>query len=178
MTNYERKKLTEAVLFILEETGGIDFYHVFKILYFAEAKHLAEWGCRIAADEFRAFKFGPVPVCLYGAIKELDAPGIGLAEELAAVVRFAGEDAPNVLLPARSANLDYLSASELEALRQSIAENKSLTFGQLVSKSHDTAWVAACGGTLSPVDMAKTHHASPEIIEYIEEQQQLASILS
>ena len=44
MTNFESKKLTELVLYILGKTGGVDFYHAFKILYFAEMKHLAKWG--------------------------------------------------------------------------------------------------------------------------------------
>ncbi len=42
MTDYDSKKLTELVLYILCKTGGIDFYHVFKILYFAEMSHLAK----------------------------------------------------------------------------------------------------------------------------------------
>ena len=54
MTNYDSKKLTELVLFILGKTGGVDFYHTFKILYFAEMKHLAKWGNGIGPDEFCA----------------------------------------------------------------------------------------------------------------------------
>ncbi len=178
MTNYDRKKLTEVVLFILNETDGLDFYHVFKILYFAEAKHLADWGCGIVADEFRALRYGPVPMGLYSAIKELNNPGEALAEELAEAVMFAGEDAPNVLLAKRTANTDYLSKTERETLHQSILENKTLTFGQLVHKSHDCAWIAADGGTITSTNMAKAQHASPEMLGYIEEQNQLTAALA
>ncbi len=41
--------------------------------------------------------------------------------------------------PKREADLKYLAKSEIEALEQSIEENKSLTFGQLMRKSHDEA---------------------------------------
>lgn len=182
MTNYDRKKLTELVLFILGKTGGVDFYHAFKILYFAEMKHLAKWGSGIVPDEFCALKYGPVPTQLYDAVKELSHPRMILSEELSEVIQFAGEDAPNVLLPKREANLKYLSKSEIEALEQSIEENESLTFGQLMTKSHDEAWEEAnrrTNGTnvISPVSMARVLNADDAMLEYIEEQMQIESAL-
>ena len=182
MTQFESRKLIEMVLYILERTGGIDFYHVFKILYFAEMEHLAKWGSRIVPDEFRALKYGPVPSTLYAAIKELNTPKIRLAEELAAVTKFAGEDAPNVLLPKQKANLKFLSKSEIEALNKSIDENKSLTFTQLMYKSHDEAWSEANrrvngNNIISPVSIAKILNADEAILEYIEEQLRIDSSL-
>ena len=170
MTNYDSKKLTELVLFILGKTGGVDFYHAYKILYFAEMKHLAKWGS------------GMVPTQLYDAVKELNHPRMILSEELSEVIQFAGEDAPNVLLPKREANLKYLSKSEIEALEQSIEENESLTFGQLMRKSHDEAWEEAnrrTNGTnvISPVSMARVLNADDAMLEYIEEQMQIESAL-
>lgn len=182
MTNYDSKKLTELVLFILGKTGGVDFYHAFKILYFAEMKHLAKWGSGIVPDEFCALKYGPVPTQLYDAVKELNHPRMILSEELSEVIQFAGEDAPNVPLPKREANLKYLSKSEIEALEQSIEENESLTFGQLMRKSHDEAWEEAnrrTNGTnvISPVSMARVLNADDAMLEYIEEQMQIESAL-
>lgn len=182
MTNYDSKKLTELVLFILGKTGGVDFYHAFKILYFAEMKHLAKWGSGIVPDEFCALKYGPVPTQLYDAVKELNHPCMILSEELSEVIQFAGEDAPNVLLPKREANLKYISKSEIEALEQSIDENESLTFGQLMRKSHDEAWEEAnrrTNGTnvISPVSMARVLNADDAMLEYIEEQMQIESAL-
>lgn len=182
MTNYDSKKLTELVLFILGKTGGVDFYHAFKILYFAEMKHLAKWGSGIVPDEFCALKYGPVPTRLYDAVKELNNPRMILSEELSEVIQLAGEDAPNILLPKREADLKFLSKSEIEALDQSIEENKSLTFGQLMKKSHDEAWDEAnrrANGTniISPISMAKVLHADDAMLEYIEEQMQIESIL-
>lgn len=182
MTNYDSKKLTELVLFILGKTGGVDFYHAFKILYFAEMKHLSKWGSGIVPDEFCALKYGPVPTRLYDAVKELNNPRMILSKELSEVIQFAGEDAPNVLLPKREANLKFLSKSEIEALKQSIEENESLTFGQLMRKSHDEAWEEAnrrTNGTnvISPISMAKVLNADDAMLEYIEEQMQIESAL-
>lgn len=182
MTSFDSKKLTELILYILEKTGGVDFYHAFKILYFAEMKHLSKWGVGIVPDEFCALKYGPVPTRLYNAVKELNQPKMALAECLAEVIQFAGEDAPNVLLPKREANLKFLSKSEIESLEQSIEENKSLTFGQLMRKSHDKAWDEAdrrANGTniISPISMAKVLHADDAMLEYIKEQMQIESVL-
>jgi uncharacterized phage-associated protein len=182
MTNFDSKKLTELVLYILCETGGVDFYHAFKILYFAEMLHLAKWGSGIVPDQFCALKFGPVPTKLYNAVKELGNPQMALSEELSKAVKFAGEDAPNVLLANRKANLDFISKSEIEALNQSINENSSLTFGQLKRKSHDAAWDEAnrkVNGTniISPISMAKVLNADQSMLEYIEEQLQIESAL-
>lgn len=105
-----------------------------------------------------------------------------LSEELSEVIQFAGEDAPNVLLPKREANLKFLSKSEIEALKQSIEENESLTIGQLMRKSHDEAWEEANSRTngtnvISPISMAKVLHADDAMLEYIEEQMQIESAL-
>lgn len=182
MTNFDSKKLIEFVLYILGKTGGVDFYHVFKILYFAEMKHLAKWGSSIVPDEFCALKYGPVPSHLYDAVKELGHSRMKLSEELAEVAQFAGEDAPNVLLPKREANLNFLSKSEIDALDQSIAEHESMTFGQLMRKSHDAAWDEAnrrVHGTnvISPISMAKVMNADEAMLEYIEEQMLIEAAL-
>ncbi len=182
MTDFDSKNLTELVLYILGKTGGVDFYLAFKILYFAEMKHLAKWGSGIVPDKFCALPYGPVPTRLYNAVKELNKPRMELSADLAEAVRFAGEDAPNILLPKREANLRFLSKSEIDALDSSIEENESLTFGQLMRKSHDMAWDEAnrrIDGTniISPISMAKVLNADAAMLEYIKEQMQIESAL-
>ena len=182
MTDYDRKKLIELVLYILDRTGGIDLYHTFKILYFAEMKHLAKWGRGIVPDDFCALKFGPVPTMLYDAVKDLNHPQMTLSAELSEVVHLAGEDAPNILLSKRRPNMMYLSDSEIEVLNQSIDENKSLTFDQLMQKSHDDAWAEANRletgiKVISPVSMAKVLNADDAMLEYIEEQMRIEAAL-
>ncbi len=175
MMLFNNNKLIEILLYILCKTGGIDYYHAFKILYFAEMKHLAKWGTRIIPDEFCALKYGPVPTRLYDAVKDLGHPNMELAEELAKVVCFAGDDAPNVLLPQREFDERYFSKSEIEVLNASIEENANLTFGELKRKSHDAAWDEAdrrINGTnvISPISMAKVLNADDAMLEYIKEQ--------
>ena len=182
MNSFEQHRLKAMVLHILNVTGGIDFYHVFKILYFAEREHLAKWGHRMIADDFCALDYGPVPSQLYNAIKVLDNPNSNLASELQVSMKFAGADAPNVMIAKEPADMDYISASEKEALDKSIMENASLTFKQLKEKSHDIAWQEAFSrkrsSKLSLVKMAEAVHADTATLEYIKEQMELEDILA
>lgn len=183
MNKFEQRKIVEVVLYILNKTGGIDFYHVFKIIYFAEMKHLAKWGHRILSDDLCALEYGPVPTMLYDAVKGKNARNTSLADMLKENTRFAGKDAPNVLLPEAPANMNYISKSEKEALDESIAENAHLTFGQLKDKSHDNAWYEAyhrMNGTniISPITMLEVMKADKSIIDYVKEQMELSDELA
>lgn len=169
----EKQKIKEVVLHILNETQGLDYYKIFKVLYFAEREHLGKYGRRIIADQFCALPYGPVPTNLYDAVKDKV-----ISELLADVVKFAGEDASNVLLPKRPCNLEYLSASDIACINNSIKENARLSFFQLKEKSHDLAWENAghCK-VMSSVDMARAFGASEDMLEYIREQENLDRIL-
>ena len=179
MTEFDNNKLTELVLYILEKTGGVDHYHIYKILYFAEMKHLAIWGSGMVPDRFRAFRYGPVPRKLYSALKDLGEHKTELSAMLADAVEFAGDDASNIILPKRAANPQFLSKSEREILDESISENESLSFAQLLEKSHDAAWQEARNGAkyISPLSMARVMNADDTMIEYIEEQLEIQAAL-
>lgn len=174
MTKYEQTKLIQIALYVLQKTGGIDYYHLFKILYFAELKHLEKWGARITQDSFYALDYGPVPTCLYDVVKGCHVSNTDLLKLFSDNIRFAGKDAPNVLLPKTEANMGYISKSEIEALDASIEENANLTFSQLKNKSHDSAWREAYNHAgskaMSSVSMAKASGTDKATLEYILEQ--------
>ena len=182
MNSFEQNRMKAMVLYILNVTGGIDFYHIFKILYFAEREHLAKWGHRMIPDDFCALDYGPVPSQLYNAIKVLDNPDTKLASQLHVSMTFAGADAPNVIIAKESADMEYISLSEKESLDKSIKENAALTFSQLKDKSHDIAWQEAFSikrsAKLSLVKMAEAAHADKATMEYIKEQLELEDILA
>ena len=181
MTQFDKKSFIETMLYILNATKGIDIYHVLKILYFAEQKHLVKWGSRMTADDFRAYEYGPVADQLYHAIRNSRKLDKELPEMLQQVAHFAGDDAPNVLLAKREANLDFLSQSERECLDESIKENAGLTFDELKRKSHDSAWQEAYEGNddlMSVVSIAKAAGANEAMLEYIEDQLEIERALA
>ena len=180
MTKFQRQELIEMVLYILHKTGGIDLYHVLKILYFAEQKHLLEWGTKMVPDDFHAYEYGPVPDQLYKAIHNNPKYGCELPKLFAEAVRFAGDDAPNVLLAKREPDMEWLSQADVECLDASISENGGLSFSQLLEKSHDKAWLEAWTSaqagnddTMNTVSIARAAGADEGLLEYIKEQMEI-----
>jgi len=137
MTREEKEKITEIVCYILNKTGGVDVYHLLKIVYFSELKHLRKWGRRITTDDICALDYGPVPSKLYDGINKKDKE---FNEMLQGVFSFASQEARSIMLPKRQPDLDWLSKSEIDALDESIEENAQSTFSQLMNKSHDEIW--------------------------------------
>ncbi|MFO7668897.1 MAG: Panacea domain-containing protein, partial [Bacteroidales bacterium] len=70
---YDRNKAKEAVLYIVSKLRYSDLHSVFKALYFAEKKHIAEYGRSITGDRFIAMNYGPVPSRIYDHCKESKA---------------------------------------------------------------------------------------------------------
>lgn len=179
MTLFDKEKLIEVVLYIIYTTQGLDYYHIFKILYFAQQKHLCKWGSRIVEDDFVAMEYGPVPTELYSAVCNKECYAKELIPLFTKAIKFAGKDAPNTLLPKREPNMEYLSPADIESLNESIAENKGLSFGELVNKSHDSAWYATRDCDIISVgDIAKAGGASDGFIEYINEQEFIQKALA
>jgi len=181
MDEFEMKKLTEVILYILHKTRTIDYYHLFKILYFAEREHLAKWGFRITSDTFFALQYGPVPTLLYDAIKG-DFQGHELNKILKDAIDVGAEDASNFVSSKRLPNEDYISKSEKEALDNSINENKNLSFDELMNKSHDAAYKEASKKNvgykcIKEVSMAKAGGAGEGMLEYIDNQMMIDAAL-
>lgn len=179
MTQFDKEKLIEVVLYIINATKGMDYYHVFKILYFAQQKHLCKWGSRIVADDFVAMEYGPVPTELYSAVRNKDLYAKELISLFAEAIEVTGKDASNTLLPKREPNMDYLSPADIESLKESIAENKGLSFDELVEKSHDSAWHATNNCCVMSVgNIAKAGGANDGFVDYINEQEFIQKALS
>lgn len=174
LTIYQQKKLLEVVLYVLRKTEGIDYYRLFKILYFADRDHLATWGTPVIDDDFCALQWGPVPTRLYNLVKGKDISEPLLSKLFGQNIHSASEDATNVLLGKRDANKDYLSKSNIAALDSAIDQYACLTFNQLVKKSHDSAYNNAWKGTgrklISPTDIAIAGGANQAMVDYITDQ--------
>lgn len=186
MTKFDKETLIEMVSYILNRTQGIDIYHVLKIIYFANQKHLVKWGAPLINDSFRAYEYGAVADQLYKAMHDNDKYGAELPKLFRGIAHYAGDDARSIILPARPANMDYLSEAAVEALDQSIAENAGLTFSQLLVKSHDDpAWKEAWArkekngdDLMYPTSIAEAAGADKAMLEYIREQMEIDALLA
>lgn len=163
------KKIVHVLLYILKQLGGTgDFHKIFKIQYFADYKHLVEYGTFITEDKYIRMDDGPVPSVAYDILNSLK--GRGLAADIRDwFVPYFEPQEKNYVVKAKSEpDLDYFSESEIEAINQSIAENKNLNFGELRKKSHDYAWKnTSKDRPINAIKIAKAAQAPEETLEYI-----------
>lgn len=184
MTNFDKQKLTEIVLYILNKTKGLDYYHVFKVIYFANIAHLVKYGFRMTTDEFCALPDGPVPSILYDCIKD----DIHCDKELEAMIEESiakgNDDAYYMLTAKREADMDYLSNADVEEIDKSIEENAYLPYGELREKSHGEEWNRAFYNTkqgrkiMDVIGMAKDGKAGDDMLEYIKDNLAVDTALS
>lgn len=179
-------RIKAAILYVLSEVGETDYHKLFKILYFADQKHLVRFGRSITGEQYDAIQYGPVPVEAYDLFRHLSNPDsfVFPSKEVAdlfssfvfrRVANGLARPVPTVKSD-EAPDMDELSPSDIECLSASIAENRNLSFNLLTSKSHDAAWKQAneasaqsFDSTMEPVAIAQAGGASEEMIQYITE---------
>lgn len=179
-------RIKAATLFVLNEIGEADYHKLFKILYFADQKHLVRFGRSITGDQYEAIQYGPVPAETYDLFKHLSnsesfvTPTQKVADLFGSFLfrRVASGYSGTVPMVAsgEAPDMDELSPSDVICLSESIAENQYLGFNALTEKSHDSAWQQAYesapqsfDATMAPVSIAQAGGASNEMIQYITE---------
>ncbi|MDR1938348.1 MAG: SocA family protein [Tannerellaceae bacterium] len=184
MTLDDFLKLKAVVLFIVNECKAIDYFRIFKILYFADKKHYADYGRRIVNDSFYALRNGPVPSALYDAIKIATGKKSKPSNSFLTLISDAlsyDNDYDYIITANEQPDMDELSKSDIEYLTASIKENKDVSYIELSNKSHDSAWQEAWGKEVKLIDdlsMAKAAGANEATIEYIQEHKRIDLLLN
>lgn len=182
MTHFDKQKLSEIVLYILNKTKGLDYYHLFKVIYFANMEHLVKYGFPMVADDFYALPDGPVPTVLYDSIKRDTNCDSELHKLLSSSTKKGEDDAYYILVASRKTDEDYLSKADIEVMDNSIKENAYLPYSELKAKSHGKEWERAFSQSndkkMSIVGIAKDGRASDDMIEYIKENLMIESALA
>jgi len=135
---FDKIKTLNALLFVVNRVQRKDFHKIFKIIYFADRQHLADWGRPITGDTYIAMEAGPVPSRLYDMLKIVrgdsylpDTEGLG---------RFFQIENWMYVKPLQDADLNELSPNEQEALSEAISKYANLSYDEIKEKSHDVAW--------------------------------------
>jgi uncharacterized phage-associated protein len=164
-----------SILLILNRLGGkSDFLKVFKILYFAEMKHLSKYGRMFTENTYKALPNGPVPDYAYDALRCLRGDKAFSDFEDKKIFTENLEVSNNYYIASlTSEDLDELSISEIKCLDESINENKDLSFNQLSAKSHGSAWSSSSLCEIPLEEIAKEANMNEDMIEYALEQKKL-----
>ncbi len=159
--NIQKDKAIHSLLFVANSLTKPDCHRVYKILYFAEQKHLCKYGRPISCDTYNKMQYGPVPSFIKNIV---DEQTIGLEEVVAKYNRF-------YIKPLQEVNLDYLSETDIECLKEAIEENKNLSFKELTEKSHDYAYNNS-SWVINYVDIAKAGGVTEEMKDFINQQRE------
>lgn len=140
--HFDRDKALETILFIAKNLTNPTYHSISKILYLSDKLHLQEYGRLICGDRYIAMEYGPVPSAIYNMMKvaadegSIDVDWDEVIRE-AMAVRHGRE-----IVAKRDGDLDMLAESEIECIKQTIAQFGSKTFGELTDITHDSAWNA------------------------------------
>ena len=135
---FDKEKSLNALLYVANRVQRKDFHKIFKIIYFADRQHLADWGRPITGDTYIAMEAGPVPSRLYDMLKIVrgdsylpDTEGLG---------KYFQVENWMYVRPLQDADLNKLSANEQEAMSEAIEKYATLSYDEIKEKSHDVAW--------------------------------------
>lgn len=164
--NFNITKALCSIAYVLKTINErADFHKLFKIIYFADKKHLVDYGVPITGDLFIAMENGPVPSNIYDffkSIRQASALEKNIFNEF-----FSVEGRFHISLKT-TPDFSYLSKSDIECLDFSITENNELNFKTLTTKSHDGAYkMADLNNEISFIEMAKDGGADEKTINYI-----------
>lgn len=184
-------KIRATVTYILTAMqDGIDYIHLFKMMYFAQQEHLVTYGSPIMYDSFVARKHGPVPSLTYKVLRGIEGKIELETEELAEFaddMQVAESDGHQIvkLKEGTSCDMDELSGSDVRILDKWIAKCKDVDAFELSSLSHDRAWKKAekeheLTGENIPIplyDIAKAGAATEAMLNVIRERQAIRCAL-
>lgn len=187
-------KIKAVVLYILKAfPEGVDYIHLFKVMYFAQQNQLKEYGLPIVYDTFVARKHGPVPTLTYKVLRgvegktDISTPELkDFADSLDVQL---SKDGHQLILASKNAkcDMDELSVADVKMLDKWIDKCKDVDSFDLSDKSHeDKAWKRAKRQAdktgedtkITMYDMADAAGASKAMLTVIRERQSVQKALS
>lgn len=174
---FNKVKTLNALLYVANRVQRKDFHKIFKIIYFADRQHLADWGSPITGDTYIAMEAGPVPSRLYDMLKIVrgdsympDNEGLG---------KYFQIEGWMYVKPLLDADLNKLSPNEQEALQEAINKYAALSYDEIKEKSHDVAWRSTARDFfIKWEDIAREAGLNGEEMEYVEEFSRLEAALN
>lgn len=185
-------KIKATVLYILKQVPqGVDYIHLFKMMYFAQQEHLVLYGMPLMEDTFKARKHGPVPSITYKVVRKAEGKAMDMTQGLddfcdAIDVRI--EEGHQVIYckPNIECDMEELSVSNIKILDAWIEKLRDIKSFDLSDLSHDTAWKNAKSTAertgediaITMVDIAAAGGASVAMQNVIRERQLNARIFA
>lgn len=134
-------KAVETIVWLAYHKAGLDVYHILKLLFFAEKKHINRYARPITGDIYFRLEHGPVASSIWDLAKgnEFVHPVY-----LKALNQSVDIEYPHSFTAKREPCLDYFSKTELECLQEALEEYGDKSFDELWNLSHqEECWLKA-----------------------------------
>lgn len=159
-----------ALLYALSRLeGASDMHKLCKILYFADQRHLSEYGRSITGDIYIAMRFGPVPSCVDDVLKALRGDSFfSTSTEIEPIKSCLAFENRFIIRALKDPDLDVLSPSDLSCLDYAVDLCRNKSFDQLTKFSHGLAWSnTAPDRAISVKDILREAGDVEDYVEYI-----------
>jgi uncharacterized phage-associated protein len=132
---FDQRKALHALLFVVTRLPKpANMYNALKCLYYADRKHLQEYGRQIYGDTFYALQDGPVPGTAYEIVKYVNGRMKWDLNFPEAFERLEVND--HYLSVKGSVDTDLLSRSDMVCLIDAARKYGRMPFGKLKELSH------------------------------------------
>jgi len=172
---FDENKTINAVLYISKNLKRSDLHKIFKVLYFADREHLAEYGRPITGDNYIAMSDGPVPSKLYDILKSIRGDSYFIDEKFSSLISFTSRD---IIEATKEPNLKKLSRTDLDHINKSLSLYGDLSWDEVKEKSHDYAWRSTASNNRISFEniIRESGSDKDDFIGYVNEQNQLNCI--
>jgi uncharacterized phage-associated protein len=172
---FDVEKAINAILYITGKVKKKDFHKIFKILYFADRDHFAEYGRPITGDSYIAMDDGPVPSKIYDILKSVR--GDSFFKDDGTFSKLFKIHDSFLIQPLQEPNLRVLSGTDIKHLDQAIETYGPLSYDELKGKSHDYAWNRTSkDAPISFENILRETGENEEVLSFLLEQNSLANI--
>ena len=173
---FNKSKALNSLLYIANRLQRKDFHKIFKILYFSDRQHLADWGRPITGDNYIAMDAGPVPSRIYDMLKIVR--GDSYLSDTEGLGKYFTVENWMYVHPLQDAEAGKLSKSEKEILDDSITKYGMLSYDEIIEKSHDIAWRSTAKDfSIQWDDIAREAGLNSEELRYLNEMNQIQADL-
>lgn len=183
-------KIRAVVLYVLAAfPEGLDYIKLFKILYFAQRKHLAEYGQVIIQDSFQARQFGPVSGFVRKGLKLIET-GQRLPDDFNVFgngITVSDTTRHQTITSSAKPDLDELSGSDIRCLDTYIDKFRDMQSVEISELSHsDRAWQKAYARAkndpqlrvMTIMEIAQAGGASTNTLAYIKDNLEIDQALN
>jgi len=134
--NLDLAKALEAIVWLAHKMPGIDIYHIGKVLFYADKKHLNKHGRPVLGDDYVKMKFGPAPLNILNIVNlnNYSFPS-NFLDTIEAAIKVQNRNKNTTAL--RKPDTDYFSKSDIRCLEESFKENGDKSFEFLLKKTHN-----------------------------------------